>query len=354
MKALFFLNSLTGGGAERVCINLARQLHKLNIESDFITIYDRAAQYEIPEYIHVYSLKIENQPGQCFRIMMAVPKVNRYISDQRYVLITAHVQPSLLLAALTKVRKKTLYVIHSRVNIRRSWLIKIGQKFFLSGKKLVTVSRGIEKEVKKEYEIEDTNVVTIYNPGGADYLQSEETSISPHTRPYILVIGRLVEVKGPLTALDLYYEGRFYEQVDLIYLGVGPLEKELRKQIVEYGMQEYVFLKGFQKDPGKWLRNAALVLSCSNREGLPMNLVEALICGTPVVAADCDYGPNEILTDELEQYLIDPEKEREQSIQTVTDALDCYPEISEKYYAKFGDELIARTYLKVWMENFGQ
>ena len=53
MRALFFLNSFTGGGAEKVCLNLAKQLSALDIESDFIIIYDAKADYNIPEYIHV-------------------------------------------------------------------------------------------------------------------------------------------------------------------------------------------------------------------------------------------------------------------------------------------------------------
>ncbi len=65
MKALFFLNSFAGGGAERVCLNLAKQLYKCNIESEFITIYNKEPDYDIPNYVHVFSLEIEDRPGEC-------------------------------------------------------------------------------------------------------------------------------------------------------------------------------------------------------------------------------------------------------------------------------------------------
>lgn len=106
MRALFFLNSFIGGGAEKVCLNLAKQFHKLSIESDFVTIYNRKPDYDIPDYIDVLSLGIENRPGEHWDIIRAVPKVNAFISGKEYILITAHVQPSQLLASLTKVRKK--------------------------------------------------------------------------------------------------------------------------------------------------------------------------------------------------------------------------------------------------------
>ena len=80
-------------------------------------------------------------------------------------------------------------------------------------------------------------------------------------------------------------------------------------------------LKGFQRKPIKWLVNASLLLSCSRQEGLPLNLVEALICGTPVVASDCPYGPNEILTGELSAYLISPEEDPDASVAVMWSAL---------------------------------
>ena len=356
MRALFFLNSLVGGGAERVCLNLAKQLYKFNIKSDFVTIYDRKADYDIPEYIQVFSLNIKNRTGEWIDVIKAVPRVNAFIADKEYILITAHVQPSHLLASLTKVKKKSFYVIHKsrhKAEEYSTWRERVFLRFFLGGKQVVTVSKGIEKELNVEYGISAENITTIYNPGGIAALKTEMEKPSPHNRPYILVMGRLVKQKNPLLALKMYYMGRFYENYDLIFLGKGDLEADLKRQVIFYGMQDHVFLKGFQKNQEQWLSNASLLLSCSDQEGLPMNLIEALGCGIPVVAADCPYGPNEILTDELAKYLIYPEKEPDKSIATIASALKEYPEITEKYYAKFEDELIAKIYLEQWKKKFG-
>lgn len=356
MRALFFLNSLVGGGAERVCLNLARQLYQLNIESDFITIYNRISDYDIPDYIHVHSLGIENKTGEWFEVVKAVPRVNAFLSDKKYVLITAHVQPSQLLASLSEVGKQSLYVIHKSRHCSgesSSWRERTFYKSFFRSKKVVTVSKGIEDELKREYGINPENITTIYNPGGIAYLKSHAGVMPQRSVPYILVMGRLVDQKNPLLALELYYQGRFYEKYDLIYLGKGPLEGCLKEQIIKYGLQKHVFLMGFQKNPEQWLMNASLLLSCSKQEGLPMNLIEALGFGIPVVAADCPYGPSEILTGELAKYLIYPEQYPEKSISVINSALETYPEITGKYYEQFEDELIVRNYLRVWKDNFG-
>lgn len=355
MKALFFLNSFVGGGAEKVCLNLAKQLYQFGMESDFVTIYNRKPDYDIPKYVHVFSLDIENRPGEHWDVIRAVPKVNEFISGKEYALITAHVQPSQLLASLTTAGRKTLYVMHKsrhRADEHSSWYQRMALKSFLKGKKIVSVSRGVGEELKHEFGIRAENIATIYNPCGVKALKSEPKLPSLHTRPYILVMGRLVEQKNPLLALELYHEGRFYENYDLIYLGKGPLEDSLKKQVAECQMQKHVLIAGFQKNPEQWMKNASLLLSCSRQEGFGMNLAEALICGIPVVSSDCPYGPGEILTGELSKYLINPEKDFQKSISVISSALKFYPEITEKYYKKFEDEQIAEMYLKVWEKNF--
>ncbi len=355
MRALFFLNSFAGGGAEKVCLNLAKQLYKQNIKSDFIIIFDEKPNYDIPKYIKVFSLEIEDKPLECIKIAEAVPKVNAFISENKYVLITAHLQPSHFLASLTVVKNRCLYVMHKsrhRIDEHSSLRDRIKLKLFLGRKKVVTVSNGMRDELSCEYGVYSENITTIYNPCGIADLKNAKKYDSPHSRKYILVMGRIVEQKNPLLALHLYYKGRLYEKYDLIYLGKGALENELKRQIADYKMQDHVFLVGFQKNPEQWLMNASLLLSCSRQEGFSMVLAEALICGVPVVSTDCPYGPNEILTGELSKYLIYPEKEFNKSISVIASALESYPEITDRYYKKFDDSLIVQMYLNTWREYF--
>lgn len=354
------MNSFSGGGAQKVCLNIAKRLYELNVESEFIILYSSEPDYEIPEYISIFSLGIEESDSiirKIFHIIKWRFKVNRYILDKEYILITAHLPMSHILASLTKIKRRCLYVMHGSQHLIDKYFSKcygIGLRLFLSGKKIVTVSEELEKELKIEYGIPSKNITTVYNPSPLKTIKSENKYAFPHLKPYILVMGRLEEEKKPLKALEIYYKGNFYDNYDLIYLGKGTLEKKLRKQIAKYNLEKNVFLVGFQKEPERWLKNAALLLSCSNQEGCPMCLIEALICGTPAVFANDACGTKEILVGELEKYLINPEEDIDKSISVILSALENYPVITEKYYAKFDDALIVKQYMEVWKDNFGE
>ena len=260
-----------------------------------------------------------------------------------------------IVASLTTAGKRCLYVIHVTqhlVDKNSSRLYRLCLRFLLKKKKIVTVSRGLENELRYEYGLSAGQIKTIYNPCDITYLEEELDMSFSFGRPYILIMGRLEEQKNPELALELYQRGKFYEKYDLVYLGKGSMKEGLKKKIDDLALQEYVFLAGFQKKPIKWLVNASLLLSCSRQEGLPLNLVEALICGTPVVASDCPYGPNEILTDELSAYLISPEEDPDASVAVIWSALKSYPRITERYYDKFDGQLIVKEYLCTWEKYF--
>jgi glycosyltransferase involved in cell wall biosynthesis len=56
-------------------------------------------------------------------------------------------------------------------------------------------------------------------------------------------------------------------------------------------------MPGFVQNPWAWIARAEAFVLSSRWEGFASILVEAMACGTPIVAANCDYGPGEIVHD---------------------------------------------------------
>ena len=92
----------------------------------------------------------------------------------------------------------------------------------------------------------------------------------------------------------------------ILLAGNGSLEQELRRQIRELGVEDAVRLLGYRTDLEKVTPAADLVVSCSYREGLPLNILEAMLCRKPVVAS-VNRGHRELVRTGYNGYLVPPD-----------------------------------------------
>ncbi|MDW4472958.1 glycosyltransferase [Staphylococcus saprophyticus] len=79
-----------------------------------------------------------------------------------------------------------------------------------------------------------------------------------------------------------------YPEIDinLIILGSGVMEDELKKLVNQLGISEYVSMKGQVDNPYQYLNEADCFILSSNHEGQPMVLLEALALHKPIIATD--------------------------------------------------------------------
>lgn len=92
----------------------------------------------------------------------------------------------------------------------------------------------------------------------------------------------------------------------LLLAGNGPTEQALRDQIDANGLENVVKLLGYRTDLETVVPAVDVVASCSKREGLPLNIVEAMLCKKPVVAS-VNRGNAELVEDGKTGYLLAPE-----------------------------------------------
>ena len=132
-----------------------------------------------------------------------------------------------------------------------------------------------------------------------------------------------------------------YKEYKLLFCGIGELEDRIKKQVKNFGIQDQVIFLGWQANVYKWIKNSEILISTSDYEAFPMNLIEAFACHTKVVSSDCDFGPREILLGEYSKYLVKTDDINDY----INDALNTYPQKSNKILELCKPENIIKEYI---------
>lgn len=88
----------------------------------------------------------------------------------------------------------------------------------------------------------------------------------------------------------------------VLLAGNGPLEQELRTLVSSLGIEDSIRFLGYRTDLERVVPAVDVVVSCSHREGMPLNIIEAMLCEKPVVAAT-NRGSKELIHNGQNGYL---------------------------------------------------
>lgn len=97
-----------------------------------------------------------------------------------------------------------------------------------------------------------------------------------------------------------------FPDVVLLIAGNGPEKENLNKLIENLKLEKNVKLLGYTTEVFKYMSICDVLVACSYREGLPLNLMEAMLCGKPIVASK-NRGHKELIKDGYNGFLVDVE-----------------------------------------------
>lgn len=184
----------------------------------------------------------------------------------------------------------------------KSWLVSHFQSALVAG----TRSREYLISLKMSAE----NIFQPYDIVDNDYYSEKLINQKPQ-KPYFLCISRLIPAKnlGFLIKTFAEYKNQTEDPIELVILGNGPLEKEMRDLISLLGMDSYVHLKGFlinaEVREHYQMAEAMILASISEPWGLCIN--EALAAGIPVIVSQLAGASEDLIQDSISGYVFSPD-----------------------------------------------
>ena len=297
----FFVRALVGGGAQRDMILLANAFAaRGEREVELLTLVPSGPLLALVDA----RVRIVTVPGGQLR--SALPGLRRTLKARRpAVLIGAEAAANVLVLLAARSlphRSRPLVVLRevSSPSISRRqdpyrqtrWAYAALRLLYRAADMVVTLTEGARRDLRDNFGVPDAKLVratsnAVIGPSGEGTAEVRDPDL-------VVSVGRLSQEKDLATLLRAF-AGLDRPGARLAIYGTGPMEAALARQIEAFGLGDRVSLEGFVADPFPVFRRAALMVSSSRFEGFGNVIVEALSCGTPVVATDCPYGPAEIL-----------------------------------------------------------
>nr|WP_262906155.1 glycosyltransferase [Hymenobacter terricola] len=313
------------GGAQRVFHDHSVELAKQYAVTEAVFNLEGGDLY--PSGNPVVSLEVGGGGGALAKLQnfrRRISELRRLRERLRPVACISHLEGADYVNLLSGGPGKIILCVHGSklhdANIRGvvGWLRKkvLIPALYNRADRIVTVSRDIIPELIQGFGVKPEKLLTINN--FFEVAQIEAKSQEPLSEaevavyaadPVLVTSGRLTLQKNQAPLLDAFAALLQRQKAKLVFVGDGELRDALLAHARELGLRVYaiweasalltpdydVYFLGLQQNPFKYLRPAAAFVFPSAWEGFPMALGEAMICGLPVLSADCPTGPREML-----------------------------------------------------------
>jgi glycosyltransferase involved in cell wall biosynthesis len=357
-SVLFVLGAVANkGGIARVLSLLSDSLFKTDLFDIHIVGYVKTEElgYDWNPQITYHHLlkKIRPMKYGLFKATVELRKIIRKHDIDILVACSSIIGPLGVISTLFG-KTKLIYWDHS------SFFESTAHDFSVRGKKFTArhadVVIPLTKYDAKNYHEHSKakRIVQIYNPIDRR-LENLEHSYNKNSKK-IISVGRLTHLKNFELLVDVakVVLEEFKDYSWHIY-GSGESEDSIKAKIVSHDLEDRVILKGHATNLYDIYKDYCLMVMTSRSEGFPMTLLEGMASRLPLVSFDIITGPNEIIRDGVNGFLVEPLNADQMAKKIIALLED--GQLREKFSennAKFIDQFNMKATTDQWIEVFNE
>ncbi len=273
---------------------------------------DKGISIHLRNRIQGVSLK-EKINAKLNQLVRAEKQLSQFVKkyDQDALLISLgalcelEIQP--ILSFLENIQTPYFIVVHSNLDYHTVPFNKISKirKVLTKARVVYFVSNRLIEQIERQIAVKLPNAIIVKNPINMDH-----KGIMPYPESELInfaVVGSLqVGIKGQAYLLQILSSEKWQNRNWVLNIyGKGPDEQLIHELIAMYNLTEKVFLRGYVNDVrGDIWKSSHILLMPSFKEGLPIALIEAMLCGRTAVVTDVG-GNAEIIKDDSIGFVAD-------------------------------------------------
>lgn len=308
LKILFFIETLGGGGAEKVLCDLVNHMNQQEFDITVQTLWPAENKNLLADGIRYRSVypKYDRWNSYRMRLESALGLTYRLHMKDDYDIEVAYLEcgTTKILSASTNRHAVKVAWVHCDLAIKMAGVldsfVEKATPQYRRFDQIACVSQDVLHSFQELFGSTPPSSI-VYNTVDDTQIREKAAQQLPadaiKRKLTVVTLGRLTYQKAYDRLLrvhkQLQEEGLDF---DLWILGEGEDRAELEQLIQQNHMEESVRLFGFQKNPYPFMKAADLLVCSSRYEGFSTFVTEGLILGKPIVTTDCT-GMRELLGD---------------------------------------------------------